>query len=76
MDVQQSRPVSAFAIVSLALAILVPPLGLVLSIVALVSVNRSGMRGRGIATAGIIVGAALILLDVLGVVAWTVGMPS
>ncbi len=62
---------STLAIVGLVLAFIVPPVGLVLSIVALVRVQRGRVpaKGRGLAIAGTIVGAVCSLIGVLIVLA-------
>jgi hypothetical protein len=53
------------AIAGLVLAILIWPVGLVLSIVALNQIKTSGQGGRGLAVAGIIISALQGLLVVL-----------
>ena len=51
---------SGLAIVGFVLAILVPPVGIVISAIALHHVRKNHMRGRDLALAGIIVGASII----------------
>ncbi|WP_114560873.1 DUF4190 domain-containing protein [Desertihabitans aurantiacus] len=71
------NPGRTLGIVGLVLAIVAAPIGLIVSIVALVQSKKAGM-GNGLAVAGIIVGAlftiGIILLIVGGVVAFNVGM--
>ncbi|MEU5288685.1 DUF4190 domain-containing protein [Streptomyces sp. CA-278952] len=60
-------PLSGLAVASLVLSLLVclAPLGLVLGIVALVRISRSGKRGKGMAVAGTAVGGAVVTLTAL-----------
>jgi len=60
---------SIMAIVALVAAVLAPPLGVVLGIVALVKVRRTRLQGGGLAIAAIVVGAILFALTVLVVLA-------
>ncbi|MFF9634294.1 DUF4190 domain-containing protein [Streptomyces bacillaris] len=78
------RPLSGMAVASLVLSLLVclAPVGLVLGIVALVRIPRTGKRGKGLAVAGTAVGGALVALSVLLMAiggarfdAWTVDGP-
>lgn len=57
------------AIVALVLGIVVPIGGVIAGSVALAQIKRTGEKGRGLAIAGIIVGAALSALIVVGVIA-------
>lgn len=59
---------SVLEILALVLAIVVPPLGLVLGVVALVRVRGRGRSGTGLAVAGIVVGGVLTSLLAVGVV--------
>lgn len=61
---------SVTAIVALVAAVLAPPLGLALGIVALVKVRRSHHRGRGLAIAAIVLAAVLCVITALSVLAW------
>lgn len=66
---QQTEPI---AIAGLVLAFVAAPIGLILSVVALKRISRSGDRGRGIALAGAIVssiGVALVTLALVAAVA-------
>ncbi|MCD2190013.1 DUF4333 domain-containing protein [Actinomycetospora soli] len=78
---------SRMAVVALVLAVLVAPVGFVLGIVARRRIAASGravfeqqpterLTGRGTATAAIVVGALLTLLEIALVVALTVGIPT
>ncbi|WP_233436120.1 DUF4190 domain-containing protein [Streptomyces anulatus] len=60
-------PLSGLAVASLVLSLLVclAPLGLVLGIVALVRIPRTGRRGKGLAIAGTAVGGAVVILTAL-----------
>ncbi len=64
---QPSTP--TLAIVGLVLAFIVPPVGLILSVVALVRVRRGGVlaKGRGLAIGGVAVGLVLSLLTAAAV---------
>lgn len=53
----QPQRTNTLAVVSLVVAFFLGLVGIVLGIVALVQVKRSGQRGRGLAIAGIVVGA-------------------
>jgi peptidyl-prolyl cis-trans isomerase B (cyclophilin B) len=55
------------AIVGLVLAVIFPLVGLIVSIIALKQTRKTGQGGHGLALAGIIVSAALMLMVVLGV---------
>ena len=50
------------AIIALVLAIVVPVAGLILGIIALYQIKKSGGEGKGIAIAAIIVSIAIIIL--------------
>jgi hypothetical protein len=74
-----SRGTNALAIASLIIAILCfPPLGLILGIVALRQIKRTGEEGRGLALAGVWVGAiftvigAIVIAVAVGVAIWAV----
>ena len=56
----RSGRMSVLAVVGFVLAILVPPVGIVVSAIALHHVRKNHMRGRDLALAGIIVGASII----------------
>lgn len=67
-NTSSSRPLSIPAVVSLVLAFILPPLGVVVGIVALVTLH--GRRGRGLAIAAIVIGALFTALVVAGVASW------
>lgn len=54
-------------------AFIVPPVGLVLSIIALVQINKSHEKSKGMAIAGTVIGAVFTLL-LVAVIAFTVWM--
>ena len=51
------QPWNALCIIGFILAFQIPPVGLVLSIIALIQINRSFEQSKGLSIAGIIVGA-------------------
>ncbi|GAA5154342.1 hypothetical protein GCM10025768_25350 [Microbacterium pseudoresistens] len=63
-----SAPGSGMAIAGFVLAIIVPIVGLILSIVAFVKLKKANAP-RGLAIAGIIIGALLTLAWIVGIVA-------
>lgn len=63
--VAPTEPARGLTIAGFVLAFLIAPLGAILSIVALVKINSAGGSSRGLAIAGIIIGA-------LGTIAWIV----
>ena len=67
-----SRPWNVLCIVGFVLAFLLPPVGLVLCIIALIQINRSFEQSKGLSIAGIIIGAlgTAIIVLVIGAVAW------
>ena len=73
------RPTNTMAILSLVMAFVFPPAGLILGIIARKQIARTGEEGDGLALAGIIVGglitAFFVLLIVLMIVALA-GMSS
>lgn len=54
--------VNGFAIAGFILAFLFPPVGFILSIVALIRMGRHGGRGRGLAIAGIVISILMMLI--------------
>jgi Domain of unknown function (DUF4190) len=48
-------------------------LGVIFGFIALAQIKRTGQRGRGMAIAGIVIGAVLI---VLGITLWTLAAPA
>ncbi|MEU4016700.1 DUF4190 domain-containing protein [Microbacterium sp. NPDC028030] len=64
---QPSPPGRVLSIVGLVLAFVAAPVGLILSIVAAVKLGRAG-QPKGLAIAGIIVGALLTILGIIGII--------
>lgn len=66
---------NVLCIVGFILAFIIPPAGLVLSIVALVQINKSHEKSKGMSIAGIIIGAisTLLMVAVIGFAIWAVG---
>jgi hypothetical protein len=60
------------AILSLVMAFVFAPAGLVLGIVARRQIRQTGEEGDGLALAGIIVGGIATALFVLGIVFWII----
>ena len=65
----QDRPWNTLCIVGFVLAFLIPPIGLILSIIALVQINRSGEKSKGLSIAGIIVSGLGTLFTILFIAA-------
>ena len=67
-----NRRWNTLCIVGFVMAFLIPPVGLVLSIIALTQINRSHEQSKGLTLAGIIIGAinTAIMALVIGLVAW------
>lgn len=57
-----SPPTSTLAILALVFSLVIPPAGLVLGIVGLRQIRRSGEGGRGMAVAGVVVGGVFTAL--------------
>lgn len=57
--------INPFAIAALICAVIVPPLGLILGVIALVQINKSDEGGRGLAIAAITIPIVLVLLFVV-----------
>ncbi|RJT95230.1 DUF4190 domain-containing protein [Arthrobacter frigidicola] len=70
----RENPGRTLGIVGLILAVVVAPVGLILSIVALVKSKKAGM-GNGLAVAGIIVGALFTILLVLAILLLVAAAP-
>lgn len=62
-------------IVGFVLCFLVPPVGLILSIIALVQINKSGEKSRGMSIAGIVLGSIFTFFVTLFIVVmfWAMG---
>jgi hypothetical protein len=65
---------NALCIVGFVLAFLAPIFGLVLSIVSLIQINRTGEKSKSMATAGIIVSAVSLTIRIALIVAIIAGM--
>jgi hypothetical protein len=70
------RPTNQLAIVSLVLAFVFPPAGLVVGIVARRQIRRTGEDGDGLALAGAIVGGIATALFVLFIVFWIIAFAA
>lgn len=64
---QTSPPGQVLGIVGFVLSFIVAPIGLILSIIAAVKLSRAG-ASKGLAVAGIIIGALITALWVIGIV--------
>lgn len=62
-------------IVGFILTFILPPVGLVLSIIALAQINRTGEQSKGLAIAGIVISAVFTLLTVafIAFAIWIIG---
>ncbi|WEV59508.1 DUF4190 domain-containing protein [Bifidobacterium sp. ESL0728] len=60
---------NTLCVIGFILSFFVPIIGLALSIVAMVQINRSGEKSKGMAVAGIAIGAVLTILDIIVVIA-------
>lgn len=58
---------SALCIIGFILSFLMPIAGLIISIIALVRIRRTGEKSRGMAIAGTIIGAVLTVLSIVGI---------
>jgi len=61
-----------WAILGLVFGILMPPLGVIFSIVALVQINKTHKEGKGIAIAGLIIGLFLSIVPMLVIMFWSI----
>ena len=59
---------NGFAIAALACGIVISPLGIIFGFVALSQIKQTGEEGRGLALAGIRVGAASLALTVIWII--------
>ncbi|MBP3977653.1 hypothetical protein [Microbacterium sp. BLY] len=66
-DAPTSPPGRVLSIIGLVLAFLLPPVGLILSIIAAVQLGKA-KAPKGLAIAGIVVGAILTILAIIGIV--------
>lgn len=58
------------AIVGFILAFFMPLIGLILSIIALTQIKKTGEGGKGLAVAGIIISVIMMILGMLLVIGW------
>lgn len=59
---------NVLSIVGFALSFVLAPAGLIVSIIALVQINRTGEKSKGMAIAGIVVSAVITLIGIVGIV--------
>ncbi|KFI58343.1 DUF4190 domain-containing protein [Bifidobacterium cuniculi] len=66
---------NTMCIVGFVLSFLLPLVGLVLSIIALVQINKTGEKSKGMAIAGIVIGALATILSIamIGFIFWFAG---
>ncbi|WP_277011368.1 DUF4190 domain-containing protein [Bifidobacterium aquikefiri] len=71
-----SQPWNIMSIVGFAISFFIPPVGLILSIVALVQLHRSRERGQGLAVGGVVVGAIFTIFTAIlvGLMIWGISM--
>jgi hypothetical protein len=60
-----AAPTNVLAIIALVLGFVVPVGGIVVGIIGLSQIKRTGENGRGLAVTGVVVGAVLTVLSVL-----------
>ena len=70
------RPTNTMAILSLVLAFVFAPAGLILGIIARKQIRQTGEDGDGLALAGMIVGGIFTVFFVLIIVVWIVAVVS
>jgi hypothetical protein len=70
------RPTNTLAILSLVMAFVFSPVGLVLGIVARRQIRQTGEQGDGLALAGIIIGGIATALAVLAFVFFFIALAS
>lgn len=66
---------NVICIIGFILAFIIPPAGLILSIIALVQINKSHEKSRGLSIAGIVLGAlgTLFIVLVFALIVWAIG---
>lgn len=69
---------NVMCIVGFVLAFVLPPVGLVLSIVALVQINKSREKSKGLSVAGIVIGAinTVLLILIIMFIGWAINAVS
>lgn len=70
MTDQPRTPLNNLALVSLIIAVFLPPVGAALGVLAREQTAETGERGRGLATVGVVLSAAVHGVALLLVVAW------
>ncbi len=70
------RPTNTMAILSLVLAFVFAPAGIVLGIIARKQVAQTGEQGEGLALAGIIVGGIFTAIWVIVIVLWIIALTA
>lgn len=67
---------NVMCIVGFVLAFVLPPVGLVLSIIALVQINKTGEQSKGLAIAGIVLNAVftVIIVAAIAFAIWIIGI--
>lgn len=65
---------NVLCIVGFVLAFIVPPVGLILSIIAIVQINKTFEKSKGLAIAGIVIGAFETLMAILGIIIMIVAL--
>ncbi|MBD8658660.1 DUF4190 domain-containing protein [Frigoribacterium sp. CFBP 8754] len=68
----QTDKTNVLAIVGIILAFFVPLVGVILGFVARSQIKRTGEKGSGLALAAIIIGLAIIVIYVIGVIVFSV----
>jgi ABC-type xylose transport system permease subunit len=63
--VQAPRSINGLAVAGFVTSFLCGIIGLILSAIALSQINKSGQDGKGLAIAGIVIGAASMIIGVL-----------
>ncbi|WP_309118041.1 DUF4190 domain-containing protein [Saccharothrix sp.] len=68
------RGTNGMAIAALICAFVFAPAGIVLGIVAKNQIKRTGEDGRGLATAGIVLGSVFTVLGIIAIILWVVAV--
>jgi hypothetical protein len=66
IPVDEKAGTNGWAIAGLITAVLLPPVGLIISLIALGQVKKTGQKGKGLAWAGVIVGVLGTVLIIAG----------
>jgi hypothetical protein len=70
IDPATAAPVSSLAIAAAVAALVLPPVGIVLGIVAATTASRAGRRGTWLAVTAIVVGTLITVGTVAGLAVW------